>query len=108
MTNYVSRFIDNYSTLTEPLRRLTRQDTGFVWTEEQEQSFNLLKESSVSDAVVTYFDPSKPSELWVDASPVGVSGILIQNNKIVSYGSRALSPTEQRYSQREREAIACV
>ena len=108
MTNYVSRFIDNYSTLTEPLRRLTRQDTGFVWTEEQAKSFNLLKESLVSDAVMTYFDPSKPSELWVDASPVGVSGILIQNNKIVSYGSRALSPTEQRYSQTEREALACV
>ena len=79
-----------------------------MWTEEQAKSFNLLKESLVSDAVVTYFDPSKPSELWVDASPVGVSGILIQNNKIVSYGSRALSPIEQRYSQTEREALACV
>ena len=26
----------------------------------------------------------------------------------MSYGSRALSPTEQRYSQTEREALACV
>ena len=30
------------------------------------------------------------------------------NNKIVSYGSRALSPTDQRYSQTERGALACV
>jgi hypothetical protein len=27
MTNYVGRFIPNYSTITEPLRRLTKQDT---------------------------------------------------------------------------------
>ena len=57
---------------------------------------------------MTYFNPRLPSELWVDASPVGVSGILIQNGKIVFYGSRALSPTEQRSSQTEREALACV
>ena len=108
MTNYVSRFINNYSSITEPLRRLTKQENTFTWTDEQEQAFIRLKDSLVSDQVMTYFNPSLPSELWVDASPVGVSGILIQQGKIVSYGSRALSPTEQRYSQTEREALACV
>ena len=104
MMNYVSRSIDNYSTITEPLHRLTKQDQIFEWNSEQENAFNLLKDSLVSDKVMTYFDPSKSTELWVDASPVGVSGILIQNNKIVSYGSRALSDVQQRYSQTEREA----
>ena len=108
MTNYVSRFIDNYSTITEPLRRLTKQDQIFEWNSEQENAFDLLKDNLASDKVMTYFDPSKSTELWVDASPVGVSGILIQNNKIVSYGSRALSDVEQRYSQTEREALSCV
>ena len=84
MTNYVSRFIDNYSTITEPLRRLTKQDQLFEWNSEQENAFSLLKDSLVSDKVMTYFDPGKSTELCVDASPVGVSGILIQNNKIVS------------------------
>ena len=108
MTNYVSRFINNYSSITEPLRRLTKQESTFTWTAEQEEAFIRLKDSLVSDQVMTYFNPSLPSELWVDASPVGISGILIQQGRIVSYGSRALSPTEQRYSQTEREALACV
>ena len=108
MTNYGSHFIDNYSTITEPLRWLTKQDQIFEWNSEQENAFNLLKDILVSDKVMTYFDPSKSTELWIDASPVGVSGILIQNNKIVSYGSRALSDVEQRYSQTEREALSCV
>ena len=37
MTNYVSRFINNYSSITEPLRRLTKQENTFTWTDEQER-----------------------------------------------------------------------
>ena len=51
-----------------------------MWTDEQEQAFIRLKESFASDQV----NPSLPSELSVDASREGVSGILIQNGKIVS------------------------
>ena len=80
----------------------------FTWTDEQEQAFIRLQEGLVSDQVKTSFNPSLPSELWVDASPVGVSGILMQQGRIVSYCSCALSPTKQRYSQTECEALACV
>ena len=57
---------------------------------------------------MTYFDPKRASELWVDASPVGVSGILLQENKVIAYGSRSLTEVEKRYSQTEREMLACV
>ena len=30
---------------------------------------------------MAYFDPSKDTELWVDASPVGLAAILCQENK---------------------------
>ena len=53
MTNYVSRFKNNYSSITEPLRRLTKQENPFTWTDEQEQAFIRLKESLVSDQVMT-------------------------------------------------------
>jgi hypothetical protein len=65
-----------------------------------------------SKPVLTYFDVNKPTELLVDASPVGVSGMLVQREKgipkVVAYGSRSLTYTEQRYSQLEREALAIV
>ncbi|MCG8094404.1 MAG: DDE-type integrase/transposase/recombinase [Candidatus Thiodiazotropha endolucinida] len=108
MTGYVSRFIPQYSTLTEPLRRLTRQNQTWIWSDEQEQAFQKLKDSLTSDTSIAYFDPSKETELWVDASPVGLGAILCQENKIVAYASRALSPVEQRYSQTERECLAIV
>ena len=108
MTGYVSRFIPQYSTLTEPFRRLTRQNERWMWVDEQENAFQTLKDKLTSDTVMAYFDPSKVTELWVDAIPVGLAAILCQENKIVAYASRALSPVEQRYSQTERECLSIV
>ena len=63
---------------------------------------------------MAYFDKNKETFVIVDASPVGVSGILAQkhrdseNHKVVAYASRTLTNVEQRYSQTEKEALAIV
>ena len=108
MTNYCSRFIPNYSTITAPLRTLTRSDQPWAWTSSQQQAFDQLKHLLTSDTVLSYFDPHKKATILVDASPVGLGAILCQNNSVVAYASRSLSPVEQRYSQTEREALAVV
>ena len=36
---------------------------------------------------MAYFDPLKETELWIDASPVGLGAILSQYNKIALYNS---------------------
>ncbi|VDI15406.1 Hypothetical predicted protein [Mytilus galloprovincialis] len=94
MTNYVGRFIPNYSTITEPLRRLTKQDSKWEWTSEQQESFDKLKNELVADRVMSYFDPNKETMLIVDASPVGLAGLLTQNGKIIAYASRSLTDVE--------------
>ena len=38
MTQYVSRFILNYATITAPLRLLTRQDMPWKWEQEQQKA----------------------------------------------------------------------
>ena len=44
---------------------------------------------------MTYFDPGKKTEIVVDASPVGLGGILMQEGKVVSYASRTLVKSRQ-------------
>jgi len=49
----------------------------------------------------------------VDASPTGLGGILAQTDqrgkrRVVAYASKALNPTQQRYAQTEREALAII
>lgn len=40
---YKSRYIPNFSTVSEPLRRLLKQNELFIWGEEQRASFDKLK-----------------------------------------------------------------
>lgn len=113
MANYCSRFIPDFATVTEPLRKLTRKDTPWQWGVEQDASLSKLKDSLTSDTTMAYFDPNMTTELIIDASPVGLGAILLQKDKsdkkhIIAYTSRALSDVERRYSQTEREALAIV
>lgn len=108
MTQYVSRYIPHYATLTEPLRRHTRQNGPLSWSEEAHFSFDTLKTALSSSQVMVYFDPKKSTEILVDASPVGVAAMLSQEGKVGRYASRALTDVEQRYSQLDREMIAAV
>ena len=108
MTNYCSRFIPNYSTITTPLRTLTKSDQPWTWTSSEQQAFDQLKRLLTSDTILSYFNPHKKATILVDASPVGFGAILCQENRIVAYASRSLSPVEQRYSQTEREALAVL
>ncbi|KAK3800528.1 hypothetical protein RRG08_066382 [Elysia crispata] len=111
MANYVARFIPNFATISEPLRTLTHKNTTWKWTDEEENSFNKIKNSLTEN--VAYYNPNEPSELVVDASPVGLGCLLTQkdsknNITVIAYASRALTPVEQRYSQIEREALAII
>ena len=59
----------------------------------------------------TYFDEKKNTVMYCDASPIGLSSILLQKNKhdnahAISYSSRSLTTTEQKYSQIEHECLS--
>ena len=115
MAQYSAKFIQDYSTITEPLRTLTHKNTTFKWETPQQTAFDKLKKVLCTQPVISYFNVKKHTEIVFDASPVGNSVIVAQKStkdsehrNIVAYASRALTPVEQRYSQTEREALAIV
>ena len=79
MATYCAKFIPNFSDTSEPLQELTKKGAKFQWSEQHEQSFNKIKELLASAKVMGYFDPNKETELVTDASPSGLSAILMQN-----------------------------
>ena len=108
MAQYVSRYVAEYATITAPLRALTKKETPWQWSTEQQHAFDKLKDSLTKSHVMSYFNPAQETKVIVDASPVCLGGILAQDGKIISYASRALSNVESRYSQTERELLAIV
>ena len=112
MASYCARFVPDFSTVTAPLRELTKTDVDWTWRTPQQTALEELKKRMTSDAVIAYFDPSKKTEVVVDASPVGLGAVLVQKHKeeskVVAYASRSLTNTERRYSQFERETLAAA
>ena len=105
---YMGKFMPNISTVTAPLRILLEKNTPWYWDEDQENSFQQLKKMATNTPILQYYDPNKPLTLSVDASSKGLGAVLIQDEKPVAYGSRALTETQQRYPQIEKEALAIL
>lgn len=113
LVTYVGKFIPDLGTTTDFLRKLTKVDCKFDWTEEHEQHFNTLKRSLSSVPTLAYFDPVKRTRLVADASPVALGAVLLQfddqsNPRVISFASKSLSDVERRYSQTEKESLALV
>ena len=108
MVTYLSPFIHGLSTLTTPLWELLKKDVDFTQNASYEAAFQSVKQAIISNTTLRYFDPSQPVTIQVNASQVGLSTALLQNNKPIAFASKALTDAECRYVNIEREMLAVV
>ncbi|XP_064475320.1 uncharacterized protein K02A2.6-like [Ornithodoros turicata] len=98
--------------MVEPLRGLTHNDAEFIWTERHQKVFERIKQEMSQVRTLAYSDDSKETYIITDAGPDGVAGVLAQESKdkenlsILAYYSRALTSTEKRYPQIDKEMLA--
>ena len=110
---YYRRFVDKFSQKAAPLRALLKEDCPFRWTDEEEVSFETLKEALINPPVLTLPDATKPFSIHTDASLTGISYVLCQTDgkgqeHPVAYGGRALKDAETRYTISELECLAIL
>ena len=108
LVNYLNRFSPALADLTAPLRTLCKKDTLFTWESSQQTAFEAIKKEITSAPVLAYFDRSKASTIQSDTFKKGLGAVLIQDDKPVIYASRALTETEQSYSNIERELLSVI
>lgn len=106
MINYVGKFVKNLSQLTEPLRKLLHKETAWHWEAEQEEAVKNIKIAMKSLPVLAYYNVNKPVKLSVDASSTAMGCCLMQNDKPIAYGTRALTKSQQNHPQIVKEAMA--
>ena len=110
MYNHLSKFAPHLSHTTKPLRELLRKGNHWVWGEPQQTAFQEVKEILTTSPVLSLFDPERETVVSADSSSFGLGAVLLQKQpneelKPISYVSRSLTPTEQRYAQIEKEAL---
>ena len=110
---FYSKFLPNLATLTEPLHRLTKKDTTWIWGAEEQAAFQKLKDLLCADNVLVHFDPSLPVGISCDASEVGLGAVLFHrypdgSERPIANASKTLTTTQRRYSQIQKEALVIV
>lgn len=74
----------------------------------QENALKEVKCIVTAAPVLAYFDHKLELEVQCDAGKSGLGTALLQQGRVIAYASKALTPTEQRYAQIEKEMLAIV
>lgn len=79
MINFYPHLIPHIATIAEPLHQLVRKNTTWEWQgqEEQEQSFQKLKELVSQVSVINYSNSEKQFYLYTDVSDVEIGAVLL-------------------------------
>lgn len=113
LASYVSSFIPSFGTLTHELWKAATAKP-FVCSPQAQESFERTKEAIVNTTVTNgYFSDTDEVVLYTDASPVALGAVLVQidaegRERVISFASKSLTETEQRYPQTQREALGIV
>ena len=108
LVNYLTRYSSQLATLAAPLRELTKKEIAFVWGPEHDIVFQAVKQEISTMSVLRYFDLKADTTIQTNASQRGLGAALLQHGQPIYYASRALTETEQNYSNIERETLDVV
>lgn len=107
MVTYLNKFLPNLSSVAEPLRKLTHDNTDFIWTQVHDRVFENLKQLVANATMLNYFNAKKSVVIQADASSSGL-GCSLRQDSPVAFASKTLTSTQRNYAQIEKEMLAVV
>ncbi|GKB47934.1 putative reverse transcriptase domain-containing protein [Tanacetum coccineum] len=102
------RFIEGFSKITKPLTELTQKNKKYIWGEDQESAFQLLKQKLCESLILAIPKGNDDFVVYCDASHQGLGAVLMQKEKVIAYASRQLKLHEENYTTHDLELGAVV
>jgi hypothetical protein len=113
LANFYRKYIKDFSKIASPMSELLKKGHSIMdWTQDQDHAFETLKTALTTAPCLVPFDPTKDTQVRVDACGTAIGAVLQQDHgkglQPVAFDSRKLSPAEQRYHPRELELCALI
>ena len=113
MAGYYRKFCDNFSAFAEPLTNLLSKRTRFIWTNDCQKAFDILKAILKNELVLLAPNFAKEFKLSIDASDTGAGSVLmkVDDNSVdhpVSYFSKNFNKHQKNYSTIEKEGLSLI
>nr|XP_040252089.1 uncharacterized protein LOC109754163 [Aegilops tauschii subsp. strangulata] len=108
VAGYCRRFVRGFGIIARPLFNLLKKGVPFVWTDNTNQAFELLKQQLLTAPVLAMPDFSKTFTVETDACDKGIGAVLQQEGHPIAFMSKSLSPRYQGLSTYEKEYLAIV
>ncbi|GKB44593.1 putative reverse transcriptase domain-containing protein [Tanacetum coccineum] len=108
LAGYYRRFIANFLRFTKRLTLLTQKSKKFEWGDEQENTFNTLKDMLCDALILALREGPDDFVVYFDASNQGFGCVLMQRNKVVAYPSRQLKIHKKNYTTHDLELSVVV
>jgi hypothetical protein len=90
------------------LTRLTEKGVDFEWDNDCEVSYRTLKHKLINAPILSLSESGKRFTVYTDASRIGLGCVLMQDGKVIAYGSRQLKKHERNYPTHDLELATVV
>ncbi|GJY87884.1 putative nucleotidyltransferase, ribonuclease H [Tanacetum coccineum] len=94
--------------IEKSLTELTQKNKKYIWGEDQESAFQLLKQKLCKALILALPEGNDDFVVYCDASHQGLGAVLMQREKVIAYASRQLKPNEENYTTHDLELGAVV
>ncbi|GJX86499.1 putative reverse transcriptase domain-containing protein [Tanacetum coccineum] len=103
LAGYYQRFIKDFSKIAKSLTELTQKNKKYIWGENQESAFQLLKQKLCEAPILALPEGNDDFVVYCDASHQGLGAVLMQREKVIAYASRQLKPNKENYTTHDLE-----
>lgn len=113
LASFISPHVEHFADLTNPLWSVATSKS-WNWGPSQSKAFEETKKQIARCTIALgFFSDTDKTVLYTDASPNALGAVLVQEDahnkpRIISFASKALTSTEKKYAQNQREALGTV